>query len=56
MRSSRSSSSPAAAARTVPAQLSQPPRTMRVDGVGETTVPRPEWVDEALAETADRPR
>lgn len=31
-------------------------RTMRVDGVGETTVRRPDWVDEALSETKNQPR
>ncbi|EJN61237.1 DUF7537 family lipoprotein [Halogranum rubrum] len=31
-------------------------QTMRIGGVGETTVPRPEWVDDALEKTKDQPR
>ncbi|SFL60912.1 hypothetical protein SAMN04487950_4359 [Halogranum rubrum] len=31
-------------------------QTMRVSDIGETTVPRPEWVDTALDETRDRVR
>lgn len=31
-------------------------RRMRVENIGETTVPRPEWVDTALNETRNQPR